>query len=250
MAIRRYLAMTAAEMRTISVFPGEIAWMACHFSPYCLGISNLPRTLPPGSLLILDDITPIHGHDPQQIAGQLRERIDALRCSGLLLDFQRPDYEEAAALAKFLTQALPCPVAVSELYAADADCPVFLPPVPPSVPLEEYISPWKGREIWLEMALGGEVITLTPGGASTTPLPLEESCAGGHGDEVLHCHYHIAVEEEQARFTLFRTQDDLKKLLEEAEELGITNAVGLFQELHNITRSPSESGSAVHSFPP
>ena len=74
MAIRLYLAMTAAEIRENTGLPPKIAWMACHFSPYCTGLSNLPRILAAGSVLMLDDVTPIFHHDPQQIAAQLRER--------------------------------------------------------------------------------------------------------------------------------------------------------------------------------
>ena len=100
MAIRPFLAMTAAEIRGTETVPPKTAWMACHFSPYSTGLSNLPKALPPGSMVILDDITPIHGHDSETIAAQLRPRLDALKCSGVLLDFQRPGYEEAELLAR------------------------------------------------------------------------------------------------------------------------------------------------------
>ena len=230
MAIVRYLAMTAAEIRANTVFPSEIAWMACHFSPYCTGLSNLPRTLPPGSLLILDDITPIHGHDPTEITAQFRELVEVLECRGVLLDFQRPDCEETAALARYLTQSLPCPVGVSEPYAAELDCPVFLPPAPLDVPLAEYIAPLADREIWLEMALDGEVITLTEEGAAAAPLSPGESFEGGLVEEKLHCHYHIAVSDTEVRFTLWRTREDLEDLMEEAEHLGVALGVGLYQE--------------------
>ena len=36
------------------------------------------------------------------------------------------------------------------------------------------------------------------------------------------------------RFTLFRTPEDLDALLTEGEALGVTRAVGLYQELHGI----------------
>ena len=71
MPIAHYLAMTAAEMAGNSVLPDRMAWMACHFSPSGVGLSNLPHWLPPGSLLILDDSTPIHDHDPQRVASEL-----------------------------------------------------------------------------------------------------------------------------------------------------------------------------------
>ena len=233
MAIRPFLAMTAAEFRANPHIPPRIAWMASHFSPYCTGLSNLPKTLPPDSLLILDDITPIHGHDPERIAAQLRERVEALNCSGVLLDFQRPEYKEAAALARYLTENLPCPVAVSDIFAGELDCPVFLSPVPPDMPLSEYLAPWSGRQVWLEMARNGTVITLTDEGAAAAPLPPGEHFEGGHLDAKLHCHYRIKLSEEQARFTLYRTMDDLNTLLEEAESLGVTHGIGLYQELYD-----------------
>ena len=119
MAIRPFLAMTAAEIRGTETLPPKTAWMACHFSPYSTGLSNLPKALPPGSMVILDDITPIHGHDSETIAAQLRPRLDALKCSGVLLDFQRPGYEEAELLAGRLSEALPCPVGQGEHILVD-----------------------------------------------------------------------------------------------------------------------------------
>ena len=171
MAIRPFLAMTAAEIRGTETLLPKTAWMACHFSPYSTGLSNLPKALPPGSMVILDDITPIHRHDSETIAAQLRPRLDALKCSGVLLDFQRPGYEEAELLAERLSEALPCPVGVSALYGRGLNCPVFLPPAPLDVSLANYLAPWNSREIWLELALDGEIITLTPAGATTAPLP-------------------------------------------------------------------------------
>ena len=47
MAIRPFLAMTAAEIRGTETLPPKTAWMACHFSPYSTGLSNLPKDLPP-----------------------------------------------------------------------------------------------------------------------------------------------------------------------------------------------------------
>jgi hypothetical protein len=234
MAIRPFLAMTAAEIRGAETLPPKTAWMACHFSPYSTGLSNLPKDLPPGSMVILDDITPIHGHDAEAIAAQLRLRLEEMECSGVLLDFQRPGYEESGLLAERLSEALPCPVGVSALYGQMLSCPVFLPPVPPDVSLADYLAPWNGREIWLELALDGETITLTPAGATTAPLPPAAQHAGGYRDEKLHCHYQIHTDADSARFTLFHTPEDLDALLTEGEALGVTRAVGLYQELHGI----------------
>lgn len=233
MATVTFLAMTAAELARCSTLPPAIGWMACHFSPYSTGLSNLPKALPSGSLLILNDRTPIHGHDPEVIAAQLTECVENLKCAGLLLDFQYPGCEEAAKLAAFLADTLPFPMAISAPYAEKLTCPVFLPLLPHHVTLREYVAPWQGRQIWLEAALDGEVITLTESGAHIAPLPPGEVFSGGHQDEALHCHYHISVSDKDATFTLWRTKKDLNTLLAEAEDLGISTAVGLYQELQD-----------------
>ena len=230
MAIAPFLAMTAAEICAASSLPPGIAWMACHFSPYGLGLSNLPKELPPGSLLMVDDITPPRRHDPRLIAQQLSECVETLRCHGILLDFQRENCLKTQSIANNLVAALPCPVAVSAHYANDLACPVILPPVPPSVPLETHIAPWKGREIWLELESAGQIITLTKKGAEVCSLPYPDLKKPGFADSELHCHYTIETTEKSAGFTLWRTNEDLEQLLKQAETLGITQAVGLFQE--------------------
>lgn len=230
MAFRPFLAMTEAEIRHCAALPPGICWMACHFSPYGLGLSNLPRDLPPGSILMLDDITPIRGHSPDIIAAQLDGTIAGLQCAGVLLDFQRPDVMETKELAGFLTEALPCPVAVSDVYADGLACPVFLSAPPCHMPLNEHIDPWQGREIWLEMAMAAEQITLRQNGADIMPLP----CPGeteGFAESGLHCHYRVEIEEDRAVFTLWRTREDLKAQLADAEALGIDTGIGLYQEL-------------------
>lgn len=231
MALPLYLAMTAAEMRGNDVLPPQFAYMACLFSPYGTGLSNCPKALPEGSLLILNDRTPIHGHDHSLIAGQLQEMAEFLAVSSILLDFQRPDCEETSTLAKHLVNALPCPVGISEGYGGELDCPVFLPPVPLDMRLEEYLSPWQGREIWLDAALDGLQIQLTEAGAASSPLPSWDSADSGYREHALHCHYKCKQEADSIQFTLWRSRADLGALLEEAEALGVTRAVGLWQEL-------------------
>ena len=92
------------------------------------------------------------------------------------------------------------------------------------------IYPYVGREIWLEAALDGLQLTLTEQGCTGTALPFCEYAEGFH-EEALHCHYQIQVSDRHAKFSLFRTREDLDALLEEAEALGVTAAVGLWQEL-------------------
>ena len=230
MAIRPFLAMTAAEMGSCTDFPPKIAWMACHFSPYGCGLSNLPRQLPGDSLLVLDDITPIRGHEPEVITRQLLDLADRFGPAGILLDFQQPGSRETAELVNYLEASLPCPMAVSEAYAQESRLPVFASPVPPATPLADHLSAWQGREIWLDISRWGEALILTEDGCQSVPLPPWELPGEGFAEETLHCHYHIFVKETAARFTLWRTEEDLESLLEETETLGVTRAVGLFQE--------------------
>ena len=234
-----FLAMTAAEIRGRQAFPGRIGWMSCLFSPYGTGLSNFPRTLPPGALLILSDYTPMQGHDPEYITQQLLHCIETFCCSGLLLDFQRPQNEDTAILSRMLAEALPCPVAVPEMYALDLDCGVFLPPVMPSAALKDYLAPWQGREIWLELSLNGEIITLTETGAEAVPLPRFVPPEGGFAETDLHCHYRIETAQDKAAFTLWRTREDVAALLEEAEGYGVTAGVGLYQEFGSPIQIPA-----------
>lgn len=231
MAIRPYLALTAAEFHGCDVLPDRCAWLACHFSPYSDGLSNLPGTLPPGSLLVLSDRIPIYRHDPGRVARQLNEARTSLGCAGILLDFQRPDTADTVPMARELTQRLGGTVAVSALCAGEFDCPVLLPPCPLHISLEEHIAPWQGRTLWLEAALNAGVICLRHDGARYSDLPPGPNPEDGHRDGDLCCHYRISLEPEEARFTLWRSAEDLRALLARAEALGITEAVGLRQEL-------------------
>ena len=248
MALPLYLALTAAEFQNCSHLPEHTAWMACHYSPYGLGLSNIPSQLPEEAMVILNDRTPPQGHDPELIVRQLRELADVLHYKYILLDFQRPGLPENTAVAKALVAAALCPIGVSELYARELDAPVFLPPVPPHVPLREYLAPWQGREIWLEAALGGEVITVTEKGSSRSPLASMEVPETAQEDPVLHCHYHIRTFDNHIDFTLWRTEDDLSKLLQQAEDLGISKAVGLWQEVNppamNLSHKNNKNRSA------
>lgn len=225
MALPLYLAMTSAEMAG-NTPPPRPAYMACHFSPGGLGLSNLPDSLPPGAMLILDDSLTKDTHDPQKILKQLSSILERFQCESLLLDFQHPGIHGQQELANLLADSLPCPVGVSHYYAENLSCPVFLPPVPPDKPLSAYLAPWQSREIWLEAALDGVILTLSEQGCTASPLPgFPEQ---GHEDSTLHCHYTI---EAPATFRLWRTREDLDGLLAEAGKMGVSKAVGLWQEL-------------------
>jgi hypothetical protein len=169
------------------------------------------------------------GHDAELIQKQLYELISTHDCESLLLDFQRPGLSCQQELAKLLVDSLPCPVGVSELYAHGLSCPVFLPPVPPDKQLSDYLQPWLGRETWLEAALEGITLTLTEAGCPADPFfDFPEDALT---DKPLNCHYAIETGMDSASFHLWRTREDLDSLLKEAEALGITKAIGLWQEL-------------------
>lgn len=228
-----YLAMTAAEIAKCTALPPKIAYMACHFSAYGTGISNRPDTLPECSLLILNDRTPIHKHDPKQIADQLAQLMKTTSALGLLVDFQRPVTEEALAVIEALLP-LDFPVTVTEAYAGDFDCGVFLSPVPLHKTVQTHAAPWQGRPLWLELSKDPELLTLTPDGCQICPGEDTLAQLNIHADARLHCHYQIKTSEEQAQFSLFRTEEDQRTLLREAEELGICGAVGLYQEFQDM----------------
>lgn len=232
MEIPLYLAMTAAEFAFCDVLPKKCAWMACHFSPYGTGITNFPTELPVGSLMILDDSTPLHGHDPKRIAEEVLEVIGKLQPAGVLLDFQRPANGETAELAAFLAHKLPCPVCVSDIYAKGLDCPVFLPPPRLTCRLEDHLVPWGGREIWLEASRESLCCTVTENGRCIRRQPYLTEMPLSFSDSSLHCHYRIEEIDGAARFYLQRTAGDLSSLLEEAAASGVTTAVGLWQELN------------------
>lgn len=230
MPIPQYLAMTAAEVAGSTALPQPAAWMACHFSSSGNGLSNLPRWLPFDSLLILDDSIPMQGHDPQRITAELGACLEQLQCVGLLLDFQRVGEEQIRKLAEYLCETLPFPIIISDTYAGGLDCGVFVSPIPPDEDMASRLAPWRGREIWLDTTREGLKILLTEEGAKVTPLPPWERPEGGFEEKRLHCHYRASLEENSAAFTLWRTAADVAAQLAEAEALGVTAAVGLYQE--------------------
>lgn len=227
MEIPIFLAMTAQELRACSSPPAHIAWMACHFSPYAAGLTDFPDTLPPESVLILDDRIPIAGHDPDLIANQLNAAVERLKCSALLLDLQRENEPQAFCVVAEICRKLNCPVAVSEAYAKGLSCGVFLAPLPPHLPPRQVLSQWQGRELWLDSSCTSVCLTVTENGCEkTVPATLPTQVV--HRDEDLCCHYSISVRPEEICFTVFRTKEDLKDLIRQS---GVTHAVGLYQEL-------------------
>lgn len=234
MAIGTYLAMTAAEFEGCDSLPRNLAWMACHFSPYGTGLSNLPISLPENSMIIINDVTPAHRHDPKTVTNQVLSLVQKFKANGVLLDFQRPANDLSLTIADMLCKTLPCPTGVSVQYAKELKCPVFLPICPVHMPLEAYIGPWIEREIWMELGLEEREIRIDETGASISPYQSPGKTETGFQDQALCCHYTAKSNPELITVTLWRNQEDLKLLLAETERLGITKAIGLYQELKHI----------------
>ena len=202
MVLPLYLAMSALEFRPIP----QAAFLV-------LEPSDVP---PPGVLPVVTDRSP---PDKQTLLRLCQG------CDALLLDFEHPP----SADTRRLLQELPCPAAAPPGYSDTGA--VFLPPAPLHIPLEDYLSPWKGREIWLEAALQKQVITVTAEGAEISPVSSSGELSGGFYSERLCCRFIQEFTEDRVVFTLFDTPDTLKRKLERAAELGVARAVGLYVEL-------------------
>ena len=229
-----FLAQTAVEFGQELPFDAKIAWLGCHFSPSGTGISNLPRELPALSMLILTDETPISGHDPQRVAMQLGQAVETFHCCRVLLDFQRPENAEAAAMAQVITQALPCPVGITAYYAQGLSCPVFLPPLPLTTGPAQCAAQWQDREIWLEAAPQRAGYRITKDGCQ-----MQEPLPGGrfpHQDETLICRYGMQLGQDEAIFTLCRTWEDWLTLAR-CPQIGCV--VGLYQEFAQPEAQPT-----------
>ena len=227
MDLRCYIAMTAEEIYTAQVLPPYIAWMACHFSPYGTGITNLPQQLPKESMVILNDRIPPNGHDKQYIADQL----NALQCSSYLLDFQRVGSSETEDLTSYLTEQLIGPVGISQPYMHCCNSPVLID-LPPHRKLIDTVAQLPNRELWLEVATDSALVTI-----SESATKIEQNIAflseGSYFDDSkLHAKYRIQVNRDCAQFHFLRDTGHLKALMQEAQTLNIKTAVGLYQQLH------------------
>ena len=221
MALIPYLAMTAGEILENGAFPQRLALMVSR-----TGLGEIPGWIPSGGILLLTDAQPPQPDDFELLKRLAREG----RFSMVILDFQVHDREENRVFAARAVSELDSPVCVTAEYARTLDCPVLLPPVPLDVPVEEYLAPWKGREIWLEAALDGMTVTVDEKGAHAEVRMRGQPAEGEREEAQLCCHYSMTLGE-NAVFSLRRTEEDLRRLLEKAEAYGAAGAVGLYQEL-------------------
>ena len=231
MVLPLYLAMTGREIIAEKQPIPRCAYMACHFSPYSQGLTNLPTSLPPGSILILNDRMPCDGHSADLVAHQLQDAVAHFGCESLLLDFQRPPTEDALQVVRCILETLSCPVAVTEGFDIGDGCPVLLAPAPLHVSLAEYLAPWQNREVWLEAALCQQEIRISKTGTEIQSFFPTDGFTDGFYDESLCCRYRCKTEPDCITFTLFDTPETLPLKLELAHSLGVTRGVGLWQEL-------------------
>lgn len=227
-----FLAQTSREMEEFQ--PERTAYMACHFSPYSTGLSNTPQKIPENSILLLDDSTPVQGHDPNVVAEQLEELVKRFSVSAVLLDFQREENEDMWEMTSHILKALSCPVAVTEKYAKQQNCPVFLAPPPVNTSSQTYLAPWLKQGVYLELASNALQITVTNKGSTATALPFGPAQNFPLEDKKLCCHYNVEVLTDKAVFTLQRAKEDLVALTEEAYRLGVRGVLGLYQELSRL----------------
>ena len=228
MAIVRYLAMTGAEFCSCTQYPPHIGWLACHFSPSGVGLSNIPKVLPAGSLLIVDDSLPFIDHDPELICDQLQQAIGKFGLSAAVLDFQRGHNPHLQSLTALLQSKLPCPVFAPPDYVQSGA--VFLPPCPLHTPVDRYLKPYQGRQILLDTTPFSEIIHVTQHRAdyqAISPLPFEGNY---HWDYRLYCHYEIATDGNCVSFTLQRNRESFNEWSAYVESLGVIAMIGLDQE--------------------
>ena len=227
MVLPLYLAMMDKEMQDSPLLPPHIARMGCTFDPDGPGLLNLPEVFPQHGMLIVDDRHPIGGHDPVLVTDTLAEAADRLGIDCILLDFERPATASSQAMADSLAKALPCPVGMPPDYGASLDTPLFLPPCPLHVPMENYLTPWQDREIWMEARMLQQTITVTSTGTVYgIPFPAD-NLAGGYFDDVLCCQCITEITDNQVVFTLYDTPETLHKKWNHPR---MTHAIGLFQD--------------------
>lgn len=226
MGIPQYLAMTDGEIAACARLPPRLARMGCHFSDD--GLVELPQALPSGALLVLDDRVPMAAQDPGYILAQLAEALEKFSCTGLLLDFQQAENAPQRELVRLLTRELTIPLAAPPAYAVEG-CRLFLSPVAADQTVEEALSPWAGKRIWLDTAPAAVRLELTKQGCTRTPLP-RMAASGKFEDSKLCCRYSIEAVPDGFQFTLYRDQSCIRALLEQVAALGAELAIGLWQE--------------------
>ena len=247
MSVPRYLAMTAGDFSVASSLPPRVAWMAMHFSMSSPGLSNRPHTLPPGSLILLDDQIPwSSGHSLEAVCQEAVDTLLRTGAAGLLLDLERPPTEETRRLAGYLAQCCReagCSIGMPPAYLDQTEAAVFLPPLPCHCPPQTVLEPYRGREIWLEAVPAGCRIYLSGARASVMPEQAEALEAEGaafptFSSGPLHCRYFSKPVGSGIQLSLYDTEETLLEKLDACESLGVTRAVGIWRQIPAWKRAP------------
>ena len=229
-----YLAITGQEFPLFTDFPSTLCYLACHFSASGIGLSNLPTVLSPGAIISIDDSTPIVNHNLSAVSRQINDLVEKFQPCGILLDLQRPDNPYAPDMIEAIIHAASCPVAVSHIYAKDHNCAVFLPPLPFRMSVSEYLQPWIGKEIWLEVGSDKEIAIITEKGLCTERVySIPDNCNHFREPSLL-CHYSTHIKPDHIALYFHRTAQDLEELQAQATELGVTKFLGLWQQLRQF----------------
>lgn len=230
MPISIYEAVTAGDC---AGHDAHVAWMAAHFSVAGTGVSNLPRRLPPGSLLILDDRIPWQNHDAQRICQELLQAVANLACSGILLDLERepcPQTQSFCALLCTCCQQHSIPLAMPPAYGLSLPTALFLPPLPCWPGPEAVLQPFSGRELWLDAAESGCVAEIGRTSVQISPADPAALQAQAEGQAVfwhdgLCCRYYSSRMGEQIRVALYDTRQTMAQKLDICAKLGVSVAV-------------------------
>ena len=223
-----YQAMTAWELEFARKIPEQMAYMACHFSPYGTRLGNVPKALPEGAVLMVNDRIPVAGHDGRAISEQLGELVEAFQVAAVVLDLQRPGVQETKEIAGRIVEALPCPVAVSDCYAEGLSGAVFLSPPELWTPVEDWLAPWAGREIWAEAVCQQAVVRITEDGSCYSEVPFGDEDWKLQEERFLS--WEVTKGDGVLSVGLRRGPEELKKWMEQAEKLGVKRFFGLYQQ--------------------
>lgn len=228
-----YHAMTAAEWLTAPKLPEMPAWMACHFSPYGTGLSNLPKMLPADALIMVSDRISPAGHDAALMVSQLADLTAAFKPAAIVLDLEAPENDFCRELARQCCKLKNVEVAVASRYAQDLPCSVFLSAAQLWTKPEDWLQPWEGRTIWAESVLQRGLVTVTDEGAAYKELPWEEPEEGLAVDEELQVAYRIRETKDAVEVMLWRGRKELDTWMQMLKGLGISRFLGLYQQLRN-----------------
>lgn len=232
MSIPLFLGMTAAEIRNCSALPSHLAWMSVHFSMSGDGITNIPSSLPDGSLIILDDQTPWGGHSAEKVCTQMVSLLTQFHAYGLLLDFERPLTPQTLLLTKALSvccKELNLPMAAPKAYAEDLDIDVFMPPLSCLSPADTLYLP--GKKIWLDASPTASLLHITEHYTeSRGDFPSSKDPSKVFSDPTLGCKYYSEPARDGVLVHLYHTPETISRILQELSPEKVPLAIGLWKE--------------------